>query len=788
MKRYFAAIISAVAAAALCLAGALVPGLTAAAQAAELSVENKVYRRIEGVNARGPNLAVLSTQSLELTVSIDVPSGRFAYLGFNNSDRGAGAPAAGATAGIGLLVYNSNNTCMAFEVYRNDNWAQLTETLEIGSIRPSDTVTVSIRNVNGARGVYIDGELLMGKAKGQGGTTAGDTINPLDYIAESDYSANGKTYVEWGLWDGGGQAAVYAQTVMGSLGVLDRDGEKIRGYGIEAAFDEYGNEIPLIGSALDGDTFTLSSLTGNLIRTLKVTTAGGVSAKAKIGSGNTIEGTDYRVRVTGGGAPLDKVSFTIRRDGRDITEYVKVTSDGGLYAIEDCAAELEVTASRAGFAEKTLVIPAGTDEAVEIALEEKPIALSVALVNEATGKPVSGMADRLKTYKGDDEVSASIFESSTGVYGISGFFGKMGAHELRFEGVASYREARLSLDENCDGKPLKLYTSTAFTATVVTEAGAEVKAGGKTFTAAGTAYQLKNVVGELAVEISKPGKATRYAWLNGKNKTVQVALSDEFECALSLPVPDGTVVCWTIDGVAKGSGTVKGGRVSVPHVGTGSTLTLSVEGAILKKDVYTLTGDSLSPELENANSTEVRVLYNGAPVADTAVDFGFGVFTTDAQGKLELLSYGATTFKLVSVEGFSAADRSEIGSDEREVTINVTGKLFRARIAVKNADGSSVTDALVTLRADGETKKTYLNGETYEASRLTKAYAVLVNGVEAGRVDEENPELTYVLAEPAAPELSGGCNSVVGAGTGILAAVGAVILCGKKRRGNERKN
>lgn len=107
---------------------------------------------------------------------------------------------------------------------------------------------------------------------------------------------------------------------------------------------------------------------------------------------------------------------------------------------------------------------------------------------------------------------------------------------------------------------------------------------------------------------------------------------------------------------------------------------------------------------------------------------------------------------------------------------------------MKNADGSSVTDALVTLRADGETKKTYLNGETYEASRLTKAYAVLVNGVEAGRVDEENPELTYVLAEPAAPELSGGCNSVVGAGTGILAAVGAVILCGKKRRGNERKN
>lgn len=189
---------------------------------------------------------------------------------------------------------------MAFEVYRNDNWAQLTETLEIGSIRPGDTVTVSIRNVNGARGVYIDGELLTGKAKGQGGTTAGDTINPLDYIAESDYSANGKTYVEWGLWDGGGQATVYAQTVTGSLGVLDRDGEKIRGYGIEAAFDEYGNEIPLIGSALDGDTFTLSSLTGNLIRTLKVTTAGGVSAKAKIGSGNTIEGTDYRVRVTAG--------------------------------------------------------------------------------------------------------------------------------------------------------------------------------------------------------------------------------------------------------------------------------------------------------------------------------------------------------------------------------------------------------------------------------------------------------------------------------------------------------
>lgn len=166
MKRYFAAIISAVAAAALCLAGALVPGLAAAAQAAELAVENKVYRRIEGVNARGPNLAVLSTQSLELTVSIDVPSGRFAYLGFNNSDRGAGAPAAGATAGIGLLMYNSNNVCMAFEVYRNDNWAQLTETLEIGSIRPGDTVTVSIRNVNGARGVYIDGELLTERRRG----------------------------------------------------------------------------------------------------------------------------------------------------------------------------------------------------------------------------------------------------------------------------------------------------------------------------------------------------------------------------------------------------------------------------------------------------------------------------------------------------------------------------------------------------------------------------------------------------------------------------------------------
>lgn len=790
VKRYFVAVVFAVFAFVLCLTGVQASGFSAKAQAAELSVENKVYRRIEGANTRGPGLAVLPTQSLELTVSVDVPAGRFAYLGFNNSAGGTGAPAAGAASGIGILMYNSNNVCMAFEVYRNNNWAQLTETLEIGTIRPGDVVSISIRNVNGVRGIYINGELLTGKAKGQGGATAGDTINPLDYIAESEYSANGKTYAEWGLWEGGGQATLYAQTVSGALALLDRDGEKIRGYGIEAAFDEYGNEIPLLGTTLEEDTFSVLSLAGNLIRSLKVVTAGGISAKAKIGEINTIEGSDYRIRAVCGEEMLDKVRFTVRNAGKDITEYVKVTADGEFYAIEDCASELTVTAFRAGFTESTAVISAGSEEVTEIELEKKPISLSVTLINEATGKPVSDKAEYLKIYKGEEIVETTILESSTGVYDIFGFSGNMGVHELRFKYAdGTYGEARLSIDENCDGTPLKLYTSASFTATVFTEASAQVKSGDRIFTAAGSTYVLKNAVGDLAVEISKPGKATRYAWLNGKNKTAHVDLSDEFECFVSLPVADGTVVCWTIDGVAQGSGTVKNGGVSVPNVGIGSTLTLRVEGIILKKDVYTLTGDSLSLEVENATETEVLVLYNGVPVADTAVNFGFGVFTTDAQGKFKILAYGATAFKVVSVEGFSAADRLEIGADEKTAVINVTGKIFRARISVKNADGTSVTDASVVLRADGESKKTYLNGETYEASKLTKAYTVFVNGEEAGVVDEDHPELTFTLQKSVIqPESSGGCNGIVGRGAGaiaIFAVFGTVVLCGRKRCKNK---
>ncbi len=791
MKKRFSVIICAllVAAVASCLTSS--PRTKVAdASAATLTINNSVYKSVSGVQTPCARLGVLPTSSLELTIAVDVPSNGSAYLGLNKTADGNGFPAQNRTKGVGFMIYNSNNVCMALDVYGNEDWGQLTAT-EFLNVGVGATFTLSIRSVNGTRGIYINGELFTAKATGRKGTTAGDTINPLNYIDESDYSTDGNTYIEVGTWASGGKITVYKQDVSGSLDVLDRDGEKISGYRIDSAYDEYGGEIPLVERAtLDGDDFTLSALAGNRIAALNVTTAGGYSVKAKVGESNTVAGSDYRVRVNGDGEPLDKVGFTVKNGGKDVTEHVKVTSADDIYSIEDCADELNVTVSRKGFTSKTITIPAGETGITEVELDAKPIDLTVALVDEATGKTVYGMENYVKAYRDGEEVAATITAgTTTGEYVVSGFSGKMGTHELRFVGYDGYLASKVTVDENSDGKTVKIYTSKTFTATVVTDAGATVKAGDRTFTASGSVYRLENVGGDIAVEISKAGKATRYVWLNGKNNTARITLSDEFECAVSLPVPDGTVVKWTIDGVADGRGTVTGGVVSVPHVGRGSTLTLEVNGSILKNAVYTLTGNTLAPELEESSSTELTVLYDGAAVANTTVNFGFGAMTTDENGKITLVSYGAKKFGLVSVDGFSTVDRSEISADEQSVTVNVTGKIYRARITVKNADGSAVTDAYVTLVADDEIKKTYLDGEIYESANLTKAYTVFVNGTEAGRVDENGSDLAYTIPSSETPDPAVGGNGWVVALSiaVIVVAVGAGVLFVfiRKRRGTE---
>lgn len=798
-KRFSAAICGLFAAAIVTAAVALCPAFSpkpVVAEAAQttVSVKNTTYKSVEGVTVPCPKLAVLPTSSLELAIAADLPSGGSAYLGLNKTDAGNGYPSENRTKGIGLMIYNSNNAYMAIDVYANDDWGQVIKTKILANVGAGATFTLAVRTVNGTRGIYINDELLTGTAFGKKGTTEGETINPLDYIPEEDYSSDGKTYIEMGTWLSGGKITMYKQDVSGTLDARDRDGDELTGYEVSAAYDENGGEIPLLAPAtVSGGKFSLSALAGNRIGSLKVTTAGGYSVKAKIGEVNAVSGPDYRVEVKGGGESLDEVGFTVKNGGKDITEHVKVTSDGGIYSIEDCAAELTVTVSRKGFKDQTITIAAGSTELTEVELEEKKVGFTVALVDETTGKKLSGMESFVEIYRDGEPVSSATVAAgaTTGEYVISGFSGKTGTCEIRFVGSDGYGEAKIAADENDDGELLKIYTSKTFTATVITEAGATVKAGDRTFTASNTVYRLKNVTGEICAEISKEGKATRYVWLNsGNSMSSNVKLSEEFDCEVSLAVPDGTVVNWTIDGAVKGGGTVTNGTVTVPRVGKGTVLTLKVEGVMLGQEVYTLSGDTLEAITEESTSTEVTVLYNGAAVADTAVNFGFGKIATDENGKIALVSYGAKTYDIVSVDGFSAVDRAEISAEEKAVTLNVTGKIYRARVSVKNADGSSVKDAYVTLAADGETKKTYLDGEVYEASKLTKAYTVFVNGAEAGRVDENNAELTYTIPSPeVVPDKTESGNGAVIAEiiAIVIMVAGTCVLfvLTKKRRGNK---
>ena len=381
------------------------------------------------------------------------------------------------------------------------------------------------------------------------------------------------------------------------------------------------------------------------------------------------------------------------------------------------------------------------------------------------------MAEKITVYRGDEKLNAPVLESSSGVYSITGFKGKTGDLSVRFA-ADGYAAAQAEINESYDGIPFNMYTAVKYTATVITDEGATVKAGDSEFTAAGNVYRLTDIYGDITVQVVKSGKATRYAYINSSARSVQLDLSDAFDLTLKLDgIADGTDITYTLDGVLSKTCKVKNGRAVIPGVGRGSVVTLEISGIILNTDTFTVSGREYTPDIKESTVTNIKFMYKGLPAADVTVNFGFAEYTADGKGIISISSFATEPLAIYAVTGYSDFDTAEIAQGG-ECTVNLYGKLYRAEIKVTDGGGNAVSDALVYLKNGEEEKKTYYNNGVYELGGLSGEYSVYVNGVMVGKVDENRANINYNISGKG----ENGCGAVISA-SGVISAAFLLLIC-----------
>lgn len=782
---------------ALLLSVAALCGASGFAASADSSVSSstEVFRRLSGVQQGFSYEEPLTTDGLALSVSIDMPSGQLGYVGINSAPGGIGQPVS-AQHGIGILLYNSNDRCLAIEVYSHFAWMQYTATTEMTDILPNQTITLSLRRSDGEWGLYVNGTLFTAVARSDfDGVTAGSVFNPVAYIDEAEFTSGGLSYIEVGTWTGGGSITLYQQTLRGHFDVVDRDGEEIAGLRISGAYNADGTPVSVLSSTVENGDYVVSTLSGDGIEALMVETPGGAARTVVPGTRTVIRSRDARIRVTDGSAPLGGVSVAIDRDGEGITQYINVRFENGEYILEDVAADVQVTLTRNGFEEAVLAVSASAD-VVEQALTPAPFTVSVAVKDVYTGRTVSAAAANLSVLDGSSPAFGVQITPSAEGFVLEGLSGNVDDLTLSLSGLAGYADAQISLAQSYGGS-VTLYTAAVYDGEITLRdaqgsllAGASVTAGGQAFTEGeGGVYTLAGLRGDTVVSVEAGGYVPQQILLTSASPAQTVTLSEEAQSLALTGAEEGARIRYTVNGLGMYEATVQNGSLTL-SASAGDTVRLISDEYYFPTDEWTL------PHAEPVTAVpllEVTVtfVYGGAPAADVAVTFDRTAAVTDGNGQVTLVLRGSGTLALESAQGYRGLSETElaVSPSQTSFTVTLTEREYTARVTLRSEAGDLIRNRRVQI--GGVWAEKTADG-VYFVSGLTGENAVLVEGASVtGTVTETSPELTLVLAEtggqtpaPEPPAESSGCASSAAAALPALAlpAIAAAALLARKKR------
>lgn len=761
----------------------------------KVTVSSEVFKKVSGTYQGFSYDSPITTDGLSISISVEVASGSFGYLGINSQSGGRGQPVS-SMHGIGILLYNSMDACLAVEVYSGYAWQQFTATTEIASIAPSDTITLSLKKEDGVWGIYINGTLFTGMAKDTiGNVAAGSVFNPVAYIDEAEFSDNGKSYIEIGTWDRGGSVTLFQQTMRGSFQGTDRDGEPIEGLTISGAYNAAGNIISVLSSTVDGTEFSVSTLSGDTIEALQIETAGGVKRTILPGETFVVKSSDKELILLSGEEKITDAQLRIFRNDKEITQFIKMHLNDGKYILEDIAADISVSVKRNGFEDETILIPAGS-ASVEKELAPKEISVYVQVLEISDFTTVELSQENLHLYK-----EGNLYEQATVVvdgqgYRIDGLSGNMDALILKLEDLDRYIDTEISLKNAYTGKVV-LYTTRIYDCKITLTdengnkiTGAHVFTESADFSEENGVYCLASVYGEFPVTIEKEGYVMRTILVSFAKSEVTVVMTAEKNLALNVSgVEDGTLIQYTVNGLSVYEAVVSEGKLLFSGASIGDRINVSADGYIFDSDSFVL-GNTSELIAEKIYRVCVKFTYNSEPVCGATVCFDRTVSITDDDGCVYIDAVGEEeTVRIDKIEGYLSMSASEFISGSSDfVEIQLSDKIYTARVTLQDAEGIIVRNKKVKI-GDAYAEKDE-NG-VYYLTGVSGENKVTVDGTAiSGLVTELENEIVLILSEkeefvPETVPTDGGCSSSMQAGMaasslGILLCVIEVLL--KKRK------
>ncbi len=718
---------------------------------AEIQSRVEVYKRIEGVKEGYVSIDGMQTDGFSLSITLDLPSNNLAYVGIKSSPSGSGLAASGTPA-LAIALYNSNDRCLAIEMYSGRSWNQLTATTEYFDISHTDRISLSLKKTDGVWGLYLNDTLYTGPAKGGvDGVEAGTKINPLEYIAETEFSSNGISYFEMGTWTGGGAITVNKQIVTGSFTLLDREMEEIKDVSILSAYNEIGNRLPLIDYTIQDGKFTVSTLSADVVKSLLIETAGGVQRTIEDSETLSVTDNDLFLTVKDGGMVLDNVSLKMERNGTDVTNGITVKETDNGYLLWDIASELTITVSRVGYKTQKITVPARA-KTYTVALEKSAFTVQVQIYDGNTGETLDVPTEDLKVYKGETEqVSVNISKIADG-YIISGFSGKTERLTLKVAAWGNYVCAENHFDEYNSTEKLIVYLQRKYTVTLTVQNALDEKITNATVTLDGTphtqnsgVYTFVNLVGDWRLTVSADGYAQQETLLTPDNTNITVVLQS-LGTGLTLPingVADGATVTYTVNGLSSYTATVQRGGITLDaSVQTGDSVTAQIDEYVMTVNTVVVGGNE-TLAAKKVYTVCLRFVYNNQPVSNAAVALDRINCTTNENGEISLQLVGEESVTILSVQGYNRiVNNSFTTANGTQFTVTIQEKIYKATVAVQDANGNVITDAVVYI---GDKKAKKENG-VFVSDGLVGEQTVTVDGTTLlGTVNETENCITLTL-------------------------------------------
>ena len=705
----------------------------------------EVYQKIEGKNAGYSSSVPMNTDGLSITVSIDVQNAKFGYIGISSEPGVHGQPAS-SQKGIGILLYNSADKCLAVEVYSGKTWKQLTNTRELNSVSHLDKINLTLAKKDGVWGLYVNGVAFSAKAKGGiEGVEAGSDFNPIPYVAEEDFTDGTHSYIEAGTWADGGSITLYKRVFEGELTATDRYGETYKNLKVLSAYDINGKEISLFESNVNSNgRYSFSTLGDSEISYLSVETSGGVVRTVAIDGKDAIVGNDVSISCSTNG-----VSFKVMRSGKEITEDISVLRTESGYTFCDIEDNVTITAKKVGYESQTFTLNKG-ETGKAIVLTPKAFTVTVNALDVSTGAPVSLTSNSITVLKDGSEMSGVTISSNMGVTLINGLMGDI-ENVSAVITVDGYAEVSLPLTEENATSPLVVSLQKIYDAkiTVVDEGGYMIPQAivnyGKDITVNGGVWNVVGVSGDALITVSAQGYATKSLLITQNDNVKTVVLKRKENISLLTPdIQDGTEVTYTVNGLNVFTQTVVNGKISLnENVVSGDNISLSANGYYFEKSTFVLTSDKIQTvSAQRLYEISVTFKFNGSPVANALVSFDRTSATTDENGVITLQGITAGEMKVQSVQGYLSVVNGTLSvGSQTQFEVSLSDKIYTATITVYNFDGTIADEQKVVI---GGANAKYENG-VYLLSGLSGEKQVTVNGENIGTVSDSSSSLSFTL-------------------------------------------